>query len=127
MSKKKTAKKTAKGSKKSKLDSLSQTHGKEEKFQPTTLDQVWGDTGESKYGTLEEKEYKTRLDGMDRSDLFAHATEVGLVPMDNLASLKKRLLSEFHSHVSQYRMPVPTGDKPPKLSARIKKILSEGK
>jgi hypothetical protein len=126
MPKKKTAKKT-KGSKKSKLDSLSQTHGKEEKFQATTLDQVWGDTGTSKYGTMKESEYSKALREMDRAELFAHATEVGLVPMDNLDTLKKRLLSEFNMHVSEYRRPTSTGKKTPKLSDRIKKILSEGK
>ena len=35
--------------KKSKLDSLKQTHGKVEK--PLTLNQVWGDDGSSRYGT----------------------------------------------------------------------------
>ena len=60
---KKPAKRTAKAAKKpgkkssKKLESLSQTHGKEE-FKPTTLDQIWGDTGISKYGTLNEDEYE---------------------------------------------------------------------
>ena len=40
--------------KKQNLEDLSQAHGKEEKFVPTTLDQIWGDEGLSKYGTMEE-------------------------------------------------------------------------
>ena len=46
MKKKKTAKKTKK---------MQQTHGKVETFQPTTLDQVWGDDGTGKYSTNDEK------------------------------------------------------------------------
>ena len=34
----------------------SQTHGKVET--PNSLDQIWGDTGISKYGTLNLEEYK---------------------------------------------------------------------
>ena len=29
---------------------MQQTHGKVETFQPTTLDQIWGDDGTGKYG-----------------------------------------------------------------------------
>ena len=54
-------KKPAKKAKK--LQSLSQTHGKEEgNFKPTTLDQIWGDDGVSKYGTLNEAEYIKKID-----------------------------------------------------------------
>ena len=53
MPKKKTSKKRTK-----KLESLSQTDGMsmdnaEQKFEPTTLDQVFGDDGTSKYKTLD--------------------------------------------------------------------------
>ena len=127
MPKKNTAK-SEKASKKTRLESLSQTHGKQDKFQPTTLDQIWGDTGMSKFGTMEQKEYEKQLANMTRSDLFAHATQVGLVPVENLANLKKRLLSEFQAHVSEYQRPLSTNDGTnQKLPDKIKKILSEGK
>lgn len=127
MPRKNTAK-SEKASKKTKLESLSQTHGKQEKFQPTTLDQVWGDTGMSKFGTMDQKEYEKRLANMTRSDLFAHATQIGLVPAENLANLKKRLLSEFLAHVSEYKRPLSTNDgTDQELPDKIKKILSEGK
>ena len=42
ISKKATAKKKS-------VKNLSQTHGKEEKFEPTTLDQIWGDDGIKDY------------------------------------------------------------------------------
>tara|TARA_B100000131_G_C18089785_1_gene601701 strand:- start:963 stop:1349 length:387 start_codon:yes stop_codon:yes gene_type:complete len=128
MPRKKISKSAAKASKKSKLDSLSQTHGKQDKYQPTTLDQVWGDTGMSKFGTMDEEDYEKRLGNMTRSDLFAHATEIGLVPVENLDNLKKRLLAEFQLHVSEYRRPLSTDDgTSQEIPDKIKKILSEGK
>ena len=45
---------------------LSQAHGKVEEYQPTTLDQIWGDDGTSLYGTLDEVVYKDRLDQMNK-------------------------------------------------------------
>ena len=55
MPKKATAKKKS-------VKNLSQTHGKEEKFEPVTLDQIWGDDGTSTYGTLNENAYTVQLD-----------------------------------------------------------------
>ena len=55
--KKAAAKKTAEA-KANNLKNLSQTHGKteeKEKYEPTTLDQVWGDEGLSVYGTMNEE------------------------------------------------------------------------
>jgi len=46
--KKASAKTTKTTAKASKLEQMSQTHGKEENFQATTLDQIWGDTGNTK-------------------------------------------------------------------------------
>tara|TARA_Y100000004_G_scaffold193929_1_gene257407 strand:+ start:30991 stop:31377 length:387 start_codon:yes stop_codon:yes gene_type:complete len=128
MPRKKISKSATKASKKSKLESLSQTHGKQDKYQPTTLDQVWGDTGMSKFGTMNEEDYEKKLGNMTRSDLFAHATEIGLVPVENLDNLKKRLLAEFQLHVSEYRRPLSTDDgTSQEIPDKIKKILSEGK
>ncbi len=128
MPRKKTSKSAAKASKKNKLESLSQTHGKQDKYQPTTLDQVWGDSGMSKFGTMNEEDYEKQLGNMTRSDLFAHATEIGLVPVENLDNLKKRLLAEFQLHVSEYRRPLSTDDGTSReIPDKIKKILSEGK
>ena len=49
--------KTSKASAKKGLKNLSQIHGEEEKFQPTSLDQVWGEDGSSTYGTMNDAEY----------------------------------------------------------------------
>ena len=110
-----------------KMEALSQTHGKTEKFKPTTLDQVWGDTGSWKYNTMDEGEYRGKIEGMPKSDLFAHANKVGLIPIDDRTQLIKRLMAEFKRHVSAYRYPHvdKTPSKP--LDSEAEKILKEGR
>jgi hypothetical protein len=110
--------------KKIKLDALSQVHGRVEK--PITLDQVWGDTGKNKYGTLDQKEYEQKLNDYNKSDLQAHALKIGLVPIDNRENLIKRLKQEFIKHISQFRTR-PTIDNSKGNSKKIKDILAEGR
>ena len=112
--------------KKPSLEQLSQSHGKEENVQPTSLDQIWGDTGISKYKTLNRDEYQSQLDDMNKSDLQTHATKVGLVPVDDMKMLKGRLVKEFDRHISSYRTPKSTKDGK-NLSKDALKILGEGK
>ncbi len=127
MPKKKTTKKLT--ASKKKLNELNQTHGKEEKnTQPTTLDQIWGDTGMWKYKTMDVDEYTDYLKNLDKSDLQAHATQMGLIPVDNRNTLSQRLIREFKKHVSAYTTPThkdPTADG--KVSEEVRKILREGK
>ena len=126
MPRKKVQQKSKASQKKPSLEELSQSHGKEEGTQPTSLDQVWGDTGVSKFGTLDEEEYESSLSSMNKSDLQTHATKVGLVPIDDVNMLRKRLLREFNRHISSFRTPKQTqGVK--KMSAKAVKILKEGK
>ena len=68
--------KKARSSKKNKLDEINQTHGKVEKtdeFQPTSLDQIWGSDGSSKYGTLSLDDYESQLKDMSKAELHIHA------------------------------------------------------
>ena len=124
MAKKKTTKKTA--AKKTK--ELSQAHGKEEKFVPSTLEQIWGADGTSRYGTLDEGVYLEKLNDFARVDLQAHAVKIGLIPIDNAEQLKKRLLIEFRKHTSQYKLPKIDPKSNQKLASRAAmKILEEGK
>jgi hypothetical protein len=110
--------------KKSKLDSLNQTHGKVEK--PITLDQVWGDSGKSRYGTLELDEYESYLANLNKSDIQAHAVKIGLVPVDDRDSLTRRLKQEFLKYTSQFKArPSLTNSK--SISKKSKDILSEGR
>lgn len=112
--------------KKPSLEQLSQSHGKEENVQPTSLDQIWGDTGISKYKTLNRDEYQSQINDMNKSDLQTHATKVGLVPIDDMKMLRGRLVKEFDKHVSSYRTPKSTKDSE-NLSKDALKILGEGK
>jgi len=111
---------------KRKIDTITQIHGKEETFQPTTLDQIWGDSGFSKYKTLDEEVYLNNLKEMTKADLHTHASSLGIIPVDDRERLQKRLLQEFRQHVAAYRKPLkqPTPSRP---TPEIMKIMSEGR
>lgn len=114
--------------KKQNLEDLSQTHGKVEssdKYQ--TLDQIWGDDGLNKYKTLDINQYERELDDMDSADLKNHAVKIGLIPVDNRATLTKRLLTEFQKHVNLYATRSDIRAENQNIPTDIKKILSEGK
>ena len=124
--KKKTTKKSTAKTKKN-LTNMEQTHGKMEEFQPSTLDQIWGDSGMSKYKTLKEEEYEQQLRDFSRADLQAHAVKVGLIPIDNSDQLRKRLLTEFRKYASVYKAPIHAKKDEKPLSKQAMKILNEGK
>ena len=111
--------------KKSALDNLNQTHGKVEN-RKITLNQIWGDDGRSKYGTLDAVEYDAYLKGLVKSDLQAHAIKIGLIPIDNRETLVKRLKQEFVKHVSQFNVR-PNINNAKQISKKTKDILSEGR
>ncbi|MEK6883463.1 MAG: hypothetical protein AABY22_27800 [Nanoarchaeota archaeon] len=104
---------------------IHQIHGKVETFQPTTLDQIWGDTGLGKYGTLDEEKYISKLNDMNKADLQKHAVGVGIIPTDGREGLIKKLLKEFRAHVASFRKPILK--EPTKVSKNALKILSEGR
>jgi len=111
---------------KRKIEELSQTHGKLENVQYKSLDQIWGDTGLSKYKTTNLEEYINFINEMNKSDLQAHANKVGLVPIDNRDMLTKRLVAEFKKFVSTFNIP-KTIDNSVNLDKKSKDVLSEGK
>lgn len=113
--------------KKSKLQQLNQIDAKEELGKPTTLDQIWGDTGFQKYGTNNFDEYKDYLRSLNRSDIQAHAIKIGMLPTDNHEILVARLEREFQRHVSAYQAPADNNKKQKKISKEVQKILSEGR
>jgi len=110
--------------KNSKLNSFHQTHGKVEK-EKLTLDQVWGNTGTSKYGTLDLEDYDNYLNDLNKSDLQAHAIKIGLVPIDDRRTLVSRLKKEFKKHVALYSQ--AKTKKETEVSKKAKDILSEGR
>ena len=109
------------------LDNLSQTHGKVEKFRPTTLDQVWGDEGSWKYNTMDETEYRGIVEAMPKSDLVAHASRIGLIPIDDRTKLIKMLILEFSRHIKAYRSPNVESTEQKPISKEAEKILKEGR
>ena len=118
---------TSRAKRKRSTKSLSQTHGKEErKTRPTTLDQIWGDTGLSKYGTMDEADYAEKISSMSKSDLQAHASTVGIIPIDNREMLSQRLMREFKKHIASYNTPVEK-KKGVTLSKSAKAVLAEGR
>ena len=106
----------------SQVDGMTQT---EEEFEPSTLNQVFGDDGVSRYKTLNEGVYKEVLDNMSKADLKNEAIRVGLLPVDNILQLRTRLLREFRGHISSYKRP-KVQLRPPDLSDEARKILEEG-
>ena len=112
--------------KQKKIKDMNQLHGKVENFEPSTLDQVWGDTGLSKYNTLNEESYKLYLSELNKIDLQTHASQVGLIPIDNLEMLTKRLTKEFLKHVSIYKTPAKQPDQTT-ISKEARRILEEGR
>ena len=60
--------------KRKKIEELSQSHGMEQKFIPSTLEQVWGDEGLSKYGTMDEEVYSDKI----ISSLAINKSKIGI-------------------------------------------------
>lgn len=90
------------------------------------MDQIWGDTGLSKYRTLDASEYEIYLKQLNKSDLQRHAAEMGIVPVDSREMLSNRLLKEFNRYVASFKMPSANSPNQP-ISDKVKKILSEGR
>jgi len=125
--------KTSRAKRKS-IKEISQTHGKSEEandYRPTTLDQVWGDTGTWKYNTMDASDYEKSIREMPKVDLQSHASRVGIIPVDNREILATRLVREFKKHVTLYKHPQ---DKSPSninstsdISKLARKVLEEGR
>jgi hypothetical protein len=108
------------------ISELSQTHGKLEEKEYKTLDQIWGDDGIRKYKTLDEVQYVASLKEMNKSDLQAHASKFGLIPVDDRETLIKRLTREFKKHVSLYSTPKQKNNHI-NLDKKTRDILAEGR
>lgn len=113
--------------KKNKLEQLHQTHGKVETFQPTTLDQIWGDNGMSAYGTNLESEYVEEISEMNKTDLYRHAVAKGVVPCDDRNMLTRKLIKQFNDHWNAFKVPKLQVNPAKMPSKEIQKILAEGR
>lgn len=109
-----------------KLKELKQIDGKQESIVPTTLEQIFGSTGEEKYGTLDQTAYESELTEMNKTDLYREAVKRGLMPTDHRQQLEKKLIKAFVEHKNAFTFrPAPVPDK--KLSKEALKILAEGR
>jgi hypothetical protein len=101
--------------------------GKISSNNPTSLEQIWGYDGLSKYGTMNEDEYLARINDMMTVDLQNHARDVGLRPDVEPRILKDRLLTEFRRHIGQFRSVASKKlVKPKPIPSKIQRILKEG-
>ena len=126
----KAKEKASSSKKKSEKEIQYQTHGmveEEAKTEPSTLDQIWGDTGLGKYNTLDLSVYEKKLSDMGKSDLQSHANSIGLIPIDDSSMLRQRLVREFRKHVAKYGKPLQSSNEEPAVDPKIQKILSEGR
>ena len=63
---------------------------------------------------------------MNKSDLQAHAQSVGLIPIDDVVLLRKRLKNEFKSHVAKYKN-IDQPKQTTNISKEAMNILKEGR
>lgn len=110
-----------------KINALKEVNAKVETFKPSTLDQIWGGTGTTKYGTNNLEEYEAKLKGMNQTDLHAHARYLGIMPDSNYDLLRRKLRQAFLEHTNGYRVPSTPASKPITASDAVKKILAEGR
>jgi len=110
-----------------KLDNMKQTHGRNETYEATTLDQILGDTGMLKYGTMDVKEYTAELAQMNKAELQTHASKMGVIPIDNRELLTKGLVREFNRYGASYRRPVAIKRDEKPVSKEVLEILAGGR
>ena len=106
-----------------------EAHGKleDDKFQPTMMEQVWGHGDTSRYGTLDPEEYLSKINGMTRADLEAHARLMGVVIVEHTARLRDKLLADFHNYVALVRKPLESPKPQGKVNAAALSVLAEGR
>jgi len=110
-----------------KLNSLSQANAKVETQELTSLDQIWGFNEISRYGTIDETEYKNRLVNMTRSDLENHARSVGAMVLESSERLRDSLLKQFRAYILSLKKPSSQSPANIKISPEVQKILNEGR
>lgn len=102
-------------------------------FEITTVEQLLGDGQFNKYHTSNEQEYENYLKEMNKTDLQAHAINVGLIPIDNRLLLGQRLVKEFRKQIATYQRPKSKVNqaskslKNNKVPEDIQKIISGGR
>ena len=114
---------------KSKLNTLSQTHGEIVQRQPSGLEELLGYKGLSEYKFLtnpfDDQEYEKYLNNLATADLAEHCQKFGLIHTDNKKMTINKLLGEFQLHRSRFS-PKDNVQTPLK-DITIEKIMSAAK
>lgn len=64
--------------------------------------QLLGDTGLTKYGTLDRAEYEAKLREFNTGDLNRYAIDHGVKPIHNREMTIKTLLAQFQKHANNF-------------------------
>jgi len=110
-----------------KLETLKQTHAKEETQQITSLDEVWGYNRNSRYQTIDEATYESSLKEMTRSDLENHARALGSIIVEDSGRIRNELMKLFRAYVLSLKKPAPSTASKIKVTAEVQKILNEAR
>lgn len=106
-----------------------EAHGKLEdvKTQPSTLEQVWGYSGLSRFGVKSEAEYKEKVDDMQRADLERETRRLGQVVVESTTRLRENLLRLFRTEAAALNRPADKPQSRTAPDAAALKVLSEGR
>lgn len=114
------------------------THGALPVKQPSTIEELLGNTGKTKYRYLDDPfsvdEYTKYLNNLQPTDLESHAAEFGLLgditETSGRQRLKNKLIHEFQLHASRFRAPSNQTidlEKVMNQDVDIKTIMSRGR
>ena len=102
-----------------KLESLNQTHAKEDTNQITSLDELWGYNRTSRYNTIDEKEYAANLRDMTRSALENHARALGSIIVEGTGRIRNDLMKLFRAYVLSLKKPTPSNPSKIKITPEM--------
>ena len=90
-----------------KISDLNQIDGQipQEDNKAGRLDVLFAENSLGKYGTLDKQEYINKIEGFSTAELRNHAIKAGLIPIANIARLKKQLYIEFDKYILSFRNP----------------------
>ena len=100
---------------------------------PRTIDQLLGDQGISKFGTLSEDKFNKKLDDLaqSRTDFQDFAAEHGIRVIDDIPLAREKLMDAFRSYAAGFKSRPETKTNKTKVSAKkltnTMNIMREGR
>lgn len=110
-----------------KIESLSQATGKVPTYEITNIEQIFGGSEASKFGTMDEKVFNDRLLEMTRADLENFARKHGSIIVESSERIRAELMKIFRNHVSLLQKPVSKPTSKIKIAPDVQRILNEGR